>query len=225
MQSTGFGDQSMTSCPARASRLTAEAVTAGLAYAMTLWWLSVCALGSFRPEFMAFPYWPRLTGLRSDTSGTLAFVVAAVCLVTSEYLRLRRRAAGRAVTDRRLADRPCVLFTVAAAETVAVLATGLVVYISTNAVTHPQTLMIGATHLAPWPTEGTLRIMALIGCAASVAVLRYLLAGVPLRPGRRPAPATPSGREQYGSDFAAIPPVNGDAGSVPPAARHRVADE
>ena len=57
-----------------------------------------------------------------------------------------------------------------------VLATGLVVYISTNAITHPDTLLVGTTHLAPWPTEGTLRIAALIGCVASVAVLRYLLA-------------------------------------------------
>jgi hypothetical protein len=216
----------MTSGPARATRLTAEAVTAGLAYAMTLWWLSVCALGSFRPDFMAFPYWPRLTALRSDTSGALAFVVAAVCIVTSEYLRLRRRAAGRAVADRRLADRPPVLFTVAVAEMVAVLATGLVVYLSVNAVTHPETLMVAATHLVPWPTEGTLRIIALIGCAASVAVLRYLLAGVPLlRSGRRPAPATPSGREPSGDDFAPILPVNGDGGPMSPAARHPAAGE
>ena len=210
----------MTSPPARGNRLVAEAVTAGLAYATLLWWLSVCALGSFRPELLPFPYWPALSGLRSDTSGTLAFVVAAICLITSEYLRLRRRAAGPAVTSRRLADRPAALFTVAVAETVAVLGTGLVIYISANAITHPETLLIGTTHLTPWPTEGTLRILALIGCAASVAVLRYLLAGSPLgRAGRRPAavsagvPGEPSRDEVAGDGFAAVSPGSSVPGS------------
>jgi hypothetical protein len=227
MQLMGYGDQAMTGSPARRSRLMAEAVTAGLAYAMLLWWLSVCALGSFRPELLPFPYWPQLSGLRSDTSGALAFVVAAICLVASEYLRLRRRAASRpGVASRRLVNRPAALFTVAVAETVAVLGTGLVVYISTNAITHPETLLIGTTHLAPWPTEGTLRMLALFGCAASVAVLRYLLAGVPLRrSGRQPAPAAPSGREPSGGDFPAVLPVNGNGTAVSPAAGHPAGEE
>lgn len=203
----------MPSRPARGNRLVAEAVTAGLAYAAVLWWLSVCALGSFRPEMLPFPYWPQLSGLRSDTSGTLAFVVAAVCLIISEYLRLRRRAAGLAAPSR-LTDRPAALLTVAVAETVAVLSTGLVIYISANAITHPETLLIGTTHLAPWPTEGTLRVLALAGCAASVAVLRYLLAGSPLRRtgrGHAGSPATgvpgdSSRDEAAGNGFIAVTP-------------------
>ncbi len=204
----------MASPSAGASRLMAEAVTAGLAYAMLLWWLSVCALGSFRPELLPFPYWAQLSGLRSDTSGALAFVGAASCLITSEYLRLRRRVAGPAVASRRLADRSAALFTVAVAETVVVLGTGLVFYISANAITHPKTLLIATTHLVSWPTEGTLRMLALIGCAASVAALRYLLAGSPLgRPGRSPVavgrrgvPGGPSRAEAAGDGFIAVSP-------------------
>ncbi len=210
----GYGDQAMIGHPTGESRLMAEAVTAGLAYAMLLWWLSVCALGSFRPELLPFPYWPQLSGLRSDTSGALAFVVAAICLITSEYLRLRRRAAGPSVASRRLADRPVALFTVAVAETVAVLGTGLVVYISANAITHPKTLLVATTHLVSWPTEGTLRMLGLIGCAASVAVLRYLLASSPLaQPGRRPVAVGrtgvsggPSWDEAAGDGFIAVSP-------------------
>jgi hypothetical protein len=198
----------MRSRPAGANRLMAEAATAGLAYAMTLWWLSVCALASFRPEFLIFPYWPRLPALRSDTSGAIAFFVTAVCLVTSEYLRLRRRANGSAVS-RRAPESAQTLLTIAVAETVAVLATGLVVYISTNSVTHPETLMVGTTHLAPWPTEGTLRILALIGCACSIAALRYLLAGSFIRPtGSRPAVAT---RDGFGPE---LPSIDGDGTTV-----------
>jgi hypothetical protein len=63
----------------------------------------------------------------------------------------------------------------ATSETVAILATGLTIYLSVNAVTHPATLGIRATHLAGWPTEGTLRVSALLFCACSVMVLRYLL--------------------------------------------------
>jgi hypothetical protein len=59
-------------------------------------------------------------------------------------------------------------------KTVAILATGLVAYVSVNAVTHPATLVIHVTHLLPWPTEGTLRIIALILCVASVGILRLL---------------------------------------------------
>jgi len=62
----------------------------------------------------------------------------------------------------------------AVSETTAVVATGLAVYISVNAVTHPATLEIQATHLAAWPTEGTLRVAALLLCMCSVTVLRYL---------------------------------------------------
>ena len=62
------------------------------------------------------------------------------------------------------------------AEVVALLATGLVVYLSVNAVTHPATLTIEATHFASWPTEGTLRVVALVLCVLSVGMLRFMSA-------------------------------------------------
>ncbi len=213
----------MTTRPVRASRPLAEALTAGLAYAMTLLWLSVCALGVFRPNFTPIPYWPGVLGLRSDTAGALAFAVAAVCLVTSEYLRLRRRAADPAIGQRRLADHPPMLFVVAVAETVAVLSTGLVIYLSANAVAHPETLIVQATHLTPWPDEGTLRIIALAGCAVSVAVLRYLLAGIPLwRSIHRRETAASSDREPSGAGFMTVPPSDGNGATISPVASRPV---
>jgi hypothetical protein len=62
----------------------------------------------------------------------------------------------------------------AAAETVAVLATGLFGYLSVNTVTHPATQQIQATHLLSWPTEGTLRVGALLLCIVSFGMVRYL---------------------------------------------------
>jgi hypothetical protein len=49
------------------------------------------------------------------------------------------------------------LLAVAMAKTIAVLATAVVVYLSVNAVTHPATLALHLTHLAPWPAEGKVR--------------------------------------------------------------------
>jgi len=156
--------------------LTVEAAAAGLAYGAGLCWASTCLLASFRPNDLGAPYWSGLPGLRTDTCGIAAFLAVAVALSVSEYLRLRRR------RDIPASPRPAppsgspVLLAQAAAETVAVLATGLVGYLSVNAVTHPATLEIQATHLAPWPTEGTLRIVALLLCISSVTVLRYVRA-------------------------------------------------
>ena len=67
-----------------------------------------------------------------------------------------------------------VLLAMAAAETVAVLATGLFGYLSVNTVTHPATQQIQATHLLSWPTEGTLRVAALLLCIVSFGMVRYL---------------------------------------------------
>ncbi len=161
-----------------------EASAAGLAYGAGLCWVSVCLLASFRPGDLSTPYWRGVPGLRSDTSGILAFIALAVCFTGSEYLRLRRRkgavardvaAAGIQVASGAVA-RPLAL---AVAETVTVLSTGLALYLSVNAVTHPVTLQIRATHLAAWPTEGTLRVLALLLSVCSVTVLRYLWPGSP----------------------------------------------
>jgi hypothetical protein len=59
-------------------------------------------------------------------------------------------------------------------ETIGLLATGLVIYLSVNTVTHPITLGMQATHLASWPTEGTLRVSALLLCVCCAALFRFL---------------------------------------------------
>lgn len=165
-------------------RLVIEAITAGLAFGSVLWWASTCLVGSFRPQGMANPYWPSMPDLRTDTAGFIAFIISVICLIASEYLRLHRcqsaEVSGRKVAPARkvveIANVSIRSITQAVCETVAVLATGLVVYLSVNAVTHPATLLTRATHLLSWPTEGTLRIIALILCVGSVSVLRFLRA-------------------------------------------------
>jgi hypothetical protein len=191
----------------RPNRRLTEAAAAGSAYGALLCWLSTCAVASFRGGYLARPYWADIPALRTDTCGALAFVVAAVGLTVSEYLRLQRRHTGKAFSKLARSPRRTELGARAVSETVAVLSTGLVAYISVNAVTHPVTLGIHATHFAPWPSEGTLRVLALLGCVASVATLRYLASGLSLTgfddappPGARAGET--SGPGEYGEEAA-----------------------
>ena len=181
--------------------LAVEAAAAGLAFGSLLEWASTALVGSFRPLGLADPYWRGVPWLRTDTSGFAAFIVAAVCLLSSEYLRLRRRRSApsaRAVPPAASAGAVppaasagavppptvpggAVLLAMAAAETVGVLATGLFGYLSVNAVTHPATQQIQATHLLSWPTEGTLRVVALLLCIVSFGMVRYLRPGIVAR--------------------------------------------
>jgi hypothetical protein len=170
----------------RENRLLAlEALSSGLAYGAGLCWAGVCLLASFRPDDLSAPYWHDIPGLRADTTGILAFFAIAVCFSGSEFLRLQRRRTGAEAASRVPPDGMKEAAALAASETVAVLATGLVIYLSVNAVTHPVTLSRQATHLASWPTEGTLRVIALLLCVCSVSMLRFLLAD--RRAGRAPA--------------------------------------
>ena len=169
----------MRSRPIRgeASRwLAVEASAAGLAYGAGLCWASVCLVASFRPDDLSAPYWRGVPGLRTDTSGIVSFFVVAVGFAASEYLRLLRRRDAAVKPGSGSAAGATELQALAISETVALLATGLVVYLSVNAVTHPATLRIHATHLATWPAEGTLRVAALLLCTCSAAALRYLVA-------------------------------------------------
>lgn len=165
----------MADRPGGSAWLAVEAAAAGLAVGALLCWASTCLVGSFRPLDLADPYWRVVPWLRTDTSGFAAFIVAAVCLLSSEHLRLRRR---RSAASAGAVPPPTapggVLLAMAAAETVAVLATGLFGYLSVNAVTHPATQQIQATHLLSWPTEGTLRVVALLLCIVSFGMVRYL---------------------------------------------------
>ena len=162
--------------PGAGARLAVEAAAAGLAFGSLLEWASTALVGSFRPDDLADPYWYRIPWLRTDTSGFAAFIVAAICLLSSEYLRLRRRrrAASAGAAPPPASAGEGALLAMAAAETVAVLATGLFGYLSVNAVTHPATLQLQATHLLSWPTEGTLRVAALLLSIVSFGMIRYL---------------------------------------------------
>jgi hypothetical protein len=153
-------------------KLAVEAATLGVGYASALCWASVALVGTFASDRLRSPYWPDLPWLRTDTTGEAAFALAAVCLAVSRYLRLRRAAADG---QRLSAGRPAAAVAAqAVAETGALLATAAFAYLSLNTVTHYYTLRIELTHLLSWPSEGTVRVIALGVCAVSVAATRYL---------------------------------------------------
>lgn len=157
-------------------RLVVESAALGLGYTATLIWIGSALVGSFGYSD-ADAYWPVISGLRTDTAGFLAFCVAIVTLVVSKYLQLKR------VSDpplRPVTRTPGVLTVQAVAETAVVLATGMVIYLSLNEVTHPWTLKIQLTHLLPGPSEGTVRVIGLAICLVAVAFRRYLRATAPL---------------------------------------------
>lgn len=165
-----------------------EAAAFGLGYAAVLVWVGSALVGSFGYDD-ASPYWPAIPRLRTDTAGAAAFGIAIVTLLVSRYLELRRRNDGPADPVPRSAR---ALAAQAVADIAAFLSTALVIYLSCNAFMHPWTLKIQLTHLLPWPSEGTVRVIALGICLLSVAVRRYLRAT-----GSRPGTAAPA-REKAG---------------------------
>jgi hypothetical protein len=163
-------------------KLVIESVAFGVGYTAMLIWVGSALVASFSGG-EANPYWSVIPFLRTDTVGDLAFAVAIVSLVVSRYLQLRRRG----VAPAQPAATPTGLLMVQAmAETAAVLCTAVVIYLSFNAVTHPESLELQLTHLLPGPSEGTVRVIALGICLVAVATSRFLRATVPRQ--SRPAP-------------------------------------
>lgn len=153
-------------------KLLLESATLGLGYASFLIWVGSALMGSFGWADST-PYWSVIPHLRTDTIGFLAFAVALVTLVASQYLKLRRQN-GAAPAGRPAARPAWVLLLQSAADVAVLLGTGLVIYLSCNAFMHPWTLKIQLTHLLPWPSEGTVRVIGLLACWAGLAVRRYL---------------------------------------------------
>ena len=153
-------------------KLVVESAAFGLGYTAVLIWSGSALVASFTAN-EAEPYWSVIPHLRTDTSGVIAFAIAIVCLSVSKYLQLRRSSGAPAVP---VALPPRALAVQAIAETAAFLGTGLVIYLSLNAVTHPFTLRLQLTHLWPWPSEGTVRVIGLGVCLVAVATRRYLRA-------------------------------------------------
>jgi hypothetical protein len=138
----------------------------------------------FHPAELDNPFWGGLPAVRTDTFGIACFGLAVASYFVGTFLRLRR---GPQCAPR---SRPPVPIAagLALAGTMSAASTALVIYISLNAVTHPETLLRQATHLAAWPTEGLVRIVALGCLVASVAALRFLSAA-------RDQPCPPFARE------------------------------
>jgi hypothetical protein len=175
-------------------RLVVESASLGLGYSAVLVWIGSALVGSFsapdgRPYRPAYPYWPAISGLRTDTAGFLAFAVAIVTLVLSGYLRLRRRSLP-AEPSGPVNRSAGVHLLQATADTAVLLGTGIVLYLSVSAVTHPETLRIQLSHLAPWPSEGTVRVIGLAFCLAGMAIRHYLRASA------APVPAPAADRER-----------------------------
>jgi hypothetical protein len=192
-------------------KLVVESVALGLGYAAVLIFGGSALVAAFS-NYEAYPYWPAIPHLRTDTSGFLAFVVALVSLVVSRYLELRRRG-DRGDTPVKPVSRPAGVHAVqAVAEAAAVCATGLVIYLSLNAITHPWSLPVQLSHLAPWPSEGTARVTGLAVCLVAVAVSHYLRATATRPAGAAPAAENPLPETEpnhvpgTGRDRVTIPP-------------------
>ena len=156
-------------------KLVVESLTFGLGYVAVLIWIGSAFVASFGDFDDAYPYWPNIPHLRTDTAGAIAFAVAIVTLVTSRYLQLRRRNDAPAEPIARL--RPARILAVQSVADVGwFLGTGMVIYLSLNEAMHPWTLRMQLTHLAPWPSEGTVRVIALAICLVGTATSRYLRA-------------------------------------------------
>jgi hypothetical protein len=178
-------------------KLVFESVAFGAGYTAMLIWVGSALVASFSGG-EANPYWPVIPFLRTDTVGDIAFAVAIVSLVVSRYLQLRRRG----VAPVQPAARPAGLVMVqAVAETAAVLCTAVVIYLSFNAVTHPETLELQLTHLLPGPSEGTVRVIALGICLVASATSRFLRATAP----RQSQPAPVSENTDAKTDLTAWP--------------------
>jgi hypothetical protein len=112
------------------------------------------------------------------------------------------------------------------AEAAIVCATGIVIYLSLNAVMHPWSLPVHLTHLWPWPNEGTTRVIGLAVGLAGVATRHYLRATATRPADTAPAdtaPAAQSAQDTANAENAPsrtkpdrVPETGQDLVAVPP---------
>ena len=197
-----------------------ESAALGLGYTAVLIWGGSALVAAFSP-YEAYPYWPAIPHLRTDTSGVLAFIVSLVCLTVGKYLELRRRGEQGDSPVKAVARPAGVLAVQAVAEAAVVCATGLVIYLSLNAVVHPWTLRLQLTHLWPWPSEGTVRVIGLAVCLVAVATRRYLRATASRPSGAAASEAAAS--EAVASEAVASEAAASEAVPAPKTERDRVA--
>jgi len=182
-----------------------ESVTFGLGYTAVLIWSGSALVASFSGG-EANPYWPAIPHLRTDTLGVICFGIAIVTLSVSRYLQLRRQAGEPPEQRQEPAPRaPGVMAVQAIADTAVVLGTALVIYLSLNAFTHPFTLRLQLTHLWPWPTEGTVRVIGLGVVLVATAIRRYLKASASPRGATSPRGDCPPGTNASHSLWPAWP--------------------
>jgi hypothetical protein len=163
-------------------------------------------------NYEAYPYWPAIPHLRTDTSGFLAFAVALVSLAVSRYLELRRRGDRGDAQVKPVSRSAGVHAVQAVADAAVVCGTGVVIYLSLNAITHPWSLPLQLSHLAPWPSEGTARVTALAVCVVAVATRHYLRATA-----TRPAGAAPAAENPHpGAEHNHHPEAGRDRMAIPP---------
>jgi hypothetical protein len=192
-------------------KLVVESVALGLGYAALLIFGGSALVAAFS-NYEAYPYWPAIPHLRTDTSGFLAFAVALVSLSVSRYLTLRRRGARGDTPVKPVSRRAGVHVVQAVAEAAVVSATGVVIYLSLNAVTHPWSLPVQLSHLTPWPSEGTARVTALVVCVAALAISHYLRATA-----TRLAEAAPDAENPLpGAEHNHVPGTGRDRVTIPP---------
>jgi hypothetical protein len=149
-----------------------EGALTGLATGSALVAAGALAVGSLRPSELPTPYWVRLGWLRTDTLGVVCFVIATLAFTASESLRLSRTATRPTSAPADASSGPTHVLTLAAARALTAAAAVLVVYLSVNAVTHPRSLDLPATHFGSWPTESTLRVAACVVVTIAAGIAR-----------------------------------------------------
>jgi hypothetical protein len=145
-------------------------------------WSYVAVLAVFRPDDLPRPLTHWAAGPRTDTFGAACFAVSFLAYVAGAVVR-ERRLSRPSEADEPEGGQPALARALIRAG--GVYGAVAWAYIAMNAVSHPRTLSMRLTHLAPWPTEGDFGVTCFV-----VSAVCHLLWQVFERPaaGRRTPP-------------------------------------